>query len=164
MLAFVFVLLIGTATYNQESDGTWLLSLAALAIATWFALAVSLPPWLKQGSYQTRFTFGAAYFTAVFEMFLVLFVGYTALISVLGSSRDIREHLGMLSLPLFWFSKKFLITPESSFPDLCGILLGNSFFYGLVLYVCYQAVHWSMRRSRTTQLSLGVKNPTDEDD
>jgi hypothetical protein len=47
---------------------------------------------------------------------------------------------------------------------MCGVILGNSFFYGLILFGCYKLVHQAFRRSRVTQLSLSGKNPTDEDD
>jgi hypothetical protein len=70
----------------------------------------------------------------------------------------------MLSIPLAWISPNFLITPSKNFFDLCGIILGNSAFFGPLMFACYQCVRWAFRRNRPIQLSLSNINPTVDDE
>jgi hypothetical protein len=97
-------------------------------------------------------------------IFLVGFIGYTTLILLLGKKPDLWEHFAMLSWPLASISPNFLITPDKALSDVCGVILGNSFFFGLLLFACYQPVRWAFRRARVQQLSLSGTNPTDDDD
>lgn len=158
-----FVIALGILTHQDDSGGTWLFGLFCSAIPIYLILSMMLPPWLKKGTYQFTFSLGQAFIIAVIDIFLVMFVLGTLVILILGSKADVRQHLEELSWPLVAISRNFLITPQKTFIDVCGILLGNSAFYGLVWFGCVSWVRWSSRRVRTIRLSLSGKNPTDED-
>lgn len=164
LLTFAWIVLLGIVTHRSASDGTWLLGIILSAIPFWIAFIVLVPPWLKQGSNQPRVTIVSSFLGAAMTIFLVEFLGFTAVILLLGSKRDLQEHLDMLSWPLAWINPNFLITPDKALSDVCGVILGNSFFFGLLLFACYQAVRWAFRRARVQRLWLSGTNPTDDDD
>jgi hypothetical protein len=163
-VAITSAALVGIATHTQSSDGTWLLGMIAAMIVSYVVLLVSTPPWLKLGSYQSKWT------VAVSFLRITTYMSFFGLLALAGfslhaaSKEDLQENLEMLSVPLASISRNFLLSPESSLTDICGVVLGNSFLYGLVILACYKFVHRKFRRARVTQLSLSAKNPTDEDD
>jgi hypothetical protein len=158
-----FVIALGIATHRTDSGGTWLFWLFLSALPINFILNVMLPPWLKEGTFQFRFTFVAAFFLGTIDVFVVVFVIFTIAVLLLGTKSDVREHLALLSWPLDLISPNFLITPEKSFTDVCGVILGDGLLYGSWLFGCFRLVHWAWRKGRPTQLSLSGRNPTDED-
>jgi hypothetical protein len=96
---------------------------------------------------------------------LVEFLGVVAAHVLLGASqRELLEYLEMLSLPLAWISPNFLITPAKSLLDVCGVILGNSAFFGSLVFALYQLVRWAPRRNRSTQLSISASNSTGDDE
>jgi hypothetical protein len=122
------------------------------------------PPWLQQGSEQPRITIVSSWLGAALTIFLVEFLGYGSAYVLLGASqREIRELLEILSFPLAWLGPNFLLTREQSFLGLCGVILGNSMFFGFLTLLCYRPVRAAFARNRPTRLSIsGEENPTDE--
>jgi hypothetical protein len=156
---------VARATHESTSGGAWLLGIFLSAIPCWIMFLNVVPPWLKQGHAQPRITLVSSWLSVALTVFLVEFMGFGALYVFFGSSRrELLEHLAMLSMPLAWISPNFLITPSRTFFDLCGIILGNSAFFGPLMFACYQTVRWAFRRSRPTQLSLSISNPTADDE
>jgi hypothetical protein len=98
----------------------------------------------------------------VFFVEFLLFVGAYVLLGA--TQNELRDHLEMLSMPLAGISRNFLITPSKSLLDVCGVILGNSVFFGIVIYAFYQPVRWAFRRSRPTQLSIANTDVPDDDD
>lgn len=163
LLAVAIVITLGILTHRTNSDGTWLLCLILSVIPIRFVLSMIIPPWLKKGRYEFRFTFGEAIITSAIYIFLVLFVLGAGTILLLGSKNDVRELLEALSAPIVWINRNFLITPDKNFLDVCGVILGNSFFYGSFYFVCQRCVRCAYRKARPIRLSLSGKDPTDDD-
>jgi hypothetical protein len=164
VLTFAWIFLVGAATHKSSSDGTWLLRVILSGPLFWFVFMVFVPPWLSKGQSQPKFTFGVIYLGAVASMFALEFVGFGAIILLLGNSGDLQDHLEDLSIPLVWFSGNFVITRNRSFADVAGVLLGNSFFLALLIFACYQPMRWIFRRNRPTQLSITDQPSSDDDD
>ena len=124
-----------------------------------------VPPWLKQGHNQPRITLVSSWLGVALTVFLVEFLGFGAVHVLFGTSRrELLEFLWMLSEPLAWISPNFLITPARSFFDVCGVILGNSVFFGSLTFAFYQTVRWAFRRARPTQLSLSNSGSTEDDE
>lgn len=158
-----FVIALGAATHRADSGGTWLFWLFLAAIPINLLLQVMLPPWLKEGTTQFRFTFMTAFFLGAIDIFVVVFVIFTVAILLLGTKADVREHLELLSWPLDLISRNFRITPEKRFTDVCGVILGEGLLYGSVFFACFRMVDWARRKGRPTQLLLSGRNPTEQD-
>jgi hypothetical protein len=137
--------------------------LCAIPVSGFFSIAV--PPKLVVGTYQPRVSLLSAWLGAALTIFVVEYLLFgSAYVFLKASPSDLQEHLTMLSLPLAWINRNFLTTPQKTFFDVCGVILGNSIFYGLIMYACYQPVRWAFRKAQPTQLSISGKNPTAEDD
>ena len=164
LLALLMAILIAFASHEPNSGGGWLLGVLLSALPCWFLLVTFIPPWLKRGHTQPRVTFVSAWLGTALSVFLVDFLLFVAAHVLLGATEsELREHLEMLSMPLASISKNFLITPGKSFLDVCGVILGNSIFFGSVIYLFYQPVRWAFRRGRPTQLSITDSNASDDD-
>ncbi|MGA2966304.1 MAG: hypothetical protein ABSD64_08835 [Terriglobales bacterium] len=159
------VSLLAIATYKSTSGGAWLLRVFLSAIPCWFIFMTVVPPWLKQGRNQPRITVVSAWLGAAMTVFLVEFLLLGAAHVLLGASRpELLEHLWMLSMPLAWINPNFLLTPAKSFPDVCGVILGNSVFFGSLMFACYQIVCWAFRRARPTRLSISDSDDTEDEE
>ncbi len=164
LLTILFALFVGTATYGHDSGGTWLLGVLVSSIAVQFLFPLYIRPWLQLGSYQPKGTIvGSALWisTYLFLLELLAVVGFSLHVV---SREAYQDNLETLSLPLALLNRNFLLNPDKRFSDICGVLLGNSVIYGLVVFACYKVVHRAFLKSKVTQLSLSPKNPTDEDD
>jgi hypothetical protein len=165
LLSFASVALLGVVTHTPTSDGGWLFAILLCVIPFWVLFMIVIPPWLKRGINQPTITFAGAWLGAAATWFLVEFLVFGAAHVLLGASRsENREYLEMLSEPLDRISLNFLLTPEKSFIDVCGVILGNSLFFGAVFFICYHSVRWVFRRSRPTQLSISSTKTTDDED
>jgi hypothetical protein len=112
LLTLASVSLLAVATHESTSGGAWLFSVFLSAIPCWFIFMIAVPPWLKQGRNQPRFTLVSAWLSAAMSVFLLEFLLFGAAHVLLGASqRELLEHLEMLSLPLAWISPNFLIEP-----------------------------------------------------
>ncbi len=157
--------LIGVVTHQSTSGGSWLLGVILSTIPGAFFFMFVIPPWLKRGWNQVRITLLALWLSAALGMFLFQFIGIGFALLLLGASRqEVLDHVASLSIPLAWMSPNFLLTPSNSFFDLCGVLLGNSFFYGTFVFLCYQPVRWAFRRSRPTQLSISNRISSEDEE
>jgi hypothetical protein len=96
-LSFLSAVLIGAVTHRQDSDGTWLLGVIAAAAVIHMALMVSIPPWLKLGSYQTKATVVSSFLGAAMYMFLLGLLALGAFTLHTASKQDLQENLEMLS-------------------------------------------------------------------
>jgi hypothetical protein len=163
LIALAIVVLIAFATYHQTSAGPWIIGLVLLWLLITFVLSIVVPPTYEPGYLQPQLTFVAAFIGMFLTVFLVEFVGFLTLYIVLGAKpADIQEELEMLSEPLRWFGPQFLITPHKGFLDVCGIILGNSFFIGIPVFLCTRLVQLRLRRGRVLQ--MGIASPLDETD
>lgn len=165
LLTFLTMSLLAVTTHESTSGGAWLLGIFVTAIPCWFMFLNVVPPWLKPGNNQPRLTLVSSWLTAAFWVFLIEFMGFGTVYVLFGGSRlELLEHLTMLSLHMALISSNFLITPARSFFDACGVILGNSVFFGTLMFTCYQIVHRAFRRARPAQFSLSRSNPTEDDD
>jgi len=163
-LTFAAMVVIGMTTHKSSADGSWLLGILLAAIPIWMIFVVFVPPWLQKGHNQPRITIVSSFLAMALTMFLVEFLGFGTLNVLLASARERQEYLEMLSLPLVWISPNFLITANTGFLHLCGVLLGNSLFFGLLLFASYQVVRWAFNRSRPTRLSISGSSSLDNDE
>lgn len=164
LLTLASVGLLAATTHKADSGGTWILALVASAIPIGLIFLGVIPFWLKEGHSEPKLTLVSSWLVAAMTVFLIEFVGVLSAFVVLGASRrEISEHLEMLSYPLAWITPNFLLTRTDSFLDLCGVILGNSVFFGLVLWACYQPVRSAFRRNRPTRLSISGTNDITED-
>jgi hypothetical protein len=165
LLTLLMVTLVAFATHKPTSGGAWLFRMFVLAIPCWFFLMLSIPPWLKKGHIQPRVTFISSWLGAALSVLLVEFLLFVGAYVLLGASQsELLEHLEMLSMPLASISPNFLITCTRSFLDVCGVILGNSIFFGTVIYAFYLPVRWAFRRARPTQLSIASSDAPEDDD
>src|SRR5262249_26228977 len=159
LLAFMTLGALGIPTFNSEHAGTWLLVLVLLALPSRMVWGLLVPPWIQRGVYKTGLPFIAWYFVASLTQFLMWsFWGWLHIL--LGASNaEMRENLDSFSLPLYWINSAFLIRPDKRFADVCGIILGNSFFYALVMFALYTGVHAKLNRNRAIQLNITDSDP-----
>jgi len=114
---------------------------------------------------EQRFNFFSAVVVAASSVFLseFMFFGVTFLL-VGGKPAELQDYLDILSTPVAFLEKGFLITPSSGFLDLCGTMLGNSFIYGALILICYRTVRLGFKRGEVAQMDLsGTSVKNDED-
>jgi hypothetical protein len=162
-LSLLVVALIGFVTYRPSSDGRWVLGLVLfwplLTVVFW----TILPQRYEQSYSQPKVTFPVAFLAVFVSVFAVEFVGFGMAYVILGApSSEISELLEMLSMPLAWVHHQFLITPEKSFLDVCGVIAGNSLLLGLPVFACVKVVQAAFRQNRVTQIGIG--GVTDDSD
>jgi hypothetical protein len=158
------VALIGLVSHDSSSDGKWLLGTILSALPLWFLFLTSVPLYLEKGSSQPRLTIVGAYISATFSIFVFGLIGMGGMYLLLGAShRDLQEHLQMFSFPLAYIDRNFLIQPGKTFAEVCGIVMGNSVFFGLLVFACYHPIRYFLRRNRPTQLAITDSAPTEDD-
>ena len=155
LLIFVLIVPVAWATKTPESSGAWLLGLLVAALIVRMAFIALIPPPLLVAKKGEGIPFAACYvglaLTIVIQQFIV--IGWVIVI-LGGAKRDLYEHFEMLSTPLSWINQNFLITPSRSIVDVCGILLGNSYFAAFATWACANTVHAVFLRNRVTQLGI----------
>ena len=157
-MALLAVILIGSATYSHASTGLWIIGLVLFWAWIAFVLSLMIPATYERGNPQAQFTWVASFLTIFATWFTVEFVGLLAAHVLLGAtSREVQELLEFLSVPLGWFSSQFVITPQVRFLDVCGIVLGNSFFIAMPVFVCAKTTQYVMNRNRVVQLGIDHK-------
>jgi len=155
LLALASGSILGAATHQPASSGGWLLGVILITIVFWFFFQAVIPPWLQQGRNRPQFLFLGLWVSAAIGGLVFQFVGFGIVRILLGGSpEEWRQHIDFLSFPLSLIDRNFQLTPANSFFDLCGVLVGNSFFYALFVYLCYQPVRRAFRRNRPTRLSI----------
>jgi hypothetical protein len=123
-----------------------------------------IPPWLQEGRDPVGVSLLGLWILYSMSALVFQFVGFGLLrILLSGSADEWREHIDVLSLPLSMIEANFRLTPDNTFLDLCGVLVGNSFFYALLVFLCYQPVRRAFRKNRPTRLSLSNVEETDTD-
>ena len=163
-MAFVIDALIALGTYRQTSAGPWIIGLALSWVLITFVLYIIVPATYEPGYPQEQLTFVSAFIAVFVTVLLVEFLAVLALYVILGAKpAEVQEHLDMLSAPLGFFSQQFLITPQKSLLDVCGIMLGNSFLLAIPFFACVKIVHFFLRRSRVLQISIDGR-PSDQSD
>ena len=102
----------------------------------------------------------ACWFVSFAEIYILL--GWAAVL--LGTSVAERaENMEMLSTPLAWANKDFVITPDTGLFKAFGIAGFNSFFYAVLLFAAHSIVRRFQNRSRPITLGLSGSSNNDED-
>jgi hypothetical protein len=162
LAVFVTMVALGAATFNSAHAGTWLLVLILLAVPVRMIWGILVPPWIERGVFKPRLPF-IAWYVAVSLTQFVYWSLWGWLHILLGASKaELSENWDTFSLPLYWINSAFLIRPDKRFADVCGIILGNSFFYTLMLFALYSWVHAKLNRSRA--ITLSIMDPESEDE
>lgn len=162
-MALVIDALIALATYHQTSSGPWIIGLVLFWLLITFVLRIILPATYETGYPQPQITFVSAFLGMFITLFLVEFLAFLTLYVALGAKpAEVQEHLWIMSEPLVFFDQQFLITPEKTFLDVCGILLGNSFLIGIPFFVSVKIVQFFLRRNRALQ--IGIEGSFDKTD
>jgi hypothetical protein len=155
-LALLVVVLIALATYRPASGGPWIIGLVLFWPLITVVLWAILPPAYERGYAQPQITFVTTFLSVFVSVFAIEFVFFLFAYIVLGGKpSEVQEHLEMLSEPMRWFSQQFLITPEKSFVDACGVMLGNSFLVAIPVFLCVKVVQVVFRRNRVMQIGIG---------
>jgi hypothetical protein len=164
-MALLVVVLIGLATYSRASGGPWLIGLVLFWPLIAFVLSAILPPTYERGYAQPQVTFVTTFVTVFVSVLLVEFVAFLGAYVVLRAKPwEVQEHLELLSEPLALLNRQFLITPEKSFSDVWGVMLGNSFLIAIPVFLCAKGVQHILRRNRPTQIGIsGSADATDDD-
>jgi len=155
----------GIPTYTEQHAGTWFLSLACTSLPLRIIAGYLIPPWFERGPVKLRLPFVGWYLTHFVFLFTYwTFLGWSHF--ALGAShRDIAELNAILSSPIGWINPAFFIVPSRSFADVCGILLGNSFFFAVATWFLYRGARFIMRRNRVTRINLSEQvGDSNEDD
>jgi len=83
---------------------------------------------------------------------------------LLGASREeIREGLGLWSIPLGLVNRSFTVTPDKSFIAVLGIIFANCYFWTLGLFFTLKFVHSRVQANRVIELSISGSSVHDED-
>jgi hypothetical protein len=161
LLVLTVLALIGISTYNSEHTGTWFFVVMLLALPVRVICGMLVPPRFERGPGRAGIPFIGWYLICCAFIFLY-WTGWGWLHVLLGASKDeVQENLNFFSLPLGMVFRGFVLTPQRSFVDLCGILFANCFFYALALYLLYRFGGFLIRRDRVTRMDL-FTNPVSE--
>jgi hypothetical protein len=148
---------------TQSSSSTWLLAMLVVAfLLRMGGLAVFIPP-LSIAPKGEGVPFAGCYLALVFIIFIEQFILFGWAIVLMGTRQDLYEHFAMLSYPLAWVNPNFLISPQRSFLDTCGVLLANSYFGAFALWFFANLAGAVFRRNRVTRMSIS-DTPPDPDD
>lgn len=165
LLVFVVIVIVAALTYSPTSSGRWILLLFVLALPMRIAFNLLIPPTLEKGVLHPRITIVSSILSCAYTVFVVdfLVVGW-AYVAFSGPRRELNEHLEMISAPLGMLSAGFVIRPDKSFLDVLGIILGNSLFWGTLMFLCYKTVRSAFNRNRVTQMAITDKPVDDTED
>jgi hypothetical protein len=148
---------------GPSSSGAWLLSMMFIALLLRIVTLATLPTPLAVAPMNEGIPFAGCYLGLALIIFIEQFVLFGWGIVAMGSRQDLYDHFQMLSVPLAWINPNFLITPQRSFSDVCGILLANSYFGAFTMWLCANGVRAIFRRNRVTRMSI-TDAPSDSDD
>jgi uncharacterized membrane protein required for colicin V production len=156
---------VGAVTHQTGSSGGWLLGVILTTLVFWFFFLAGIPPWLQKGRSPSQALFLGLWVSAAIGALVFQFVGFSIVRILLGGSQEEwRQHIDFLSFPLALMDRNFQLTPAHSFFDLCGVLVGNAFFYALSVYLCYHPVRSAFRRNLPTRLSISELDPEKKND
>jgi hypothetical protein len=163
-LALAVVVAVAIPTYTGRHAGSWLLGLVCLSLVLRVVAGFLIPPWLERGEPKPHMPFVIWYFACFLFLFCYwTFLGWSHVL--VGSTREIGDLNAILSSPIGFISPVFFIVPSQSFADVCGILLGNSFFLSVATLILYRGAHAVIKRNRVTRMNLtGTGAGRDEDD
>lgn len=162
-VALLVVLLIALTTYSRMSAGPWIIGLVLFWPLVVLVLYAIIPARYECGYPQPQVTLVTTFLGVFVSFFAVEFLGFLSLYVILGARpAEIKEQLFMLSEPLVFFNRQFLISPDQSFLNCFGIMLGNSLLISLPMFLCAKLVQFIFRRNRVIQ--IGLSNPVDEND
>jgi len=166
VLTVAVVALLGAVTWTPQSGGTWLLWIVLVVVPIFVASSIFLLEWrLTTHRPSRRIPYAAFYVSTLIVAFGEIYLLFGSLAAVLGTRRDLLEHMQMLSMPSGFISPRFLITPNVSFFDMIGIVAANCFFWSFLLFACFRTVRYFMARSRlqTIGVSGGDSGPAEDD-
>jgi hypothetical protein len=160
----VLLCVVGIFTHNAQHSGIWILLLLLSAVPLRILLGILIPPWFEAKKDRVGFPFLLWYICLAITMPLSwTAIGWFQVLT--GSSKsEIQETLITLSLPLGWISPEFLLNTSKDFFDVCGVVLGNSFFYALATFAVWRAAHSVIRRNRVTAMNIEGRSGDDDDD
>lgn len=158
----VTVGVIGVSTYNSDHAGMWLLVLIFLTLPLRIICGLLVPATFKIGTGKQKIPF-IFWYIGLCVFTIAYWSCWGWLHVLLGASKgEFQENLDIFSLPLGMIGGQFVITPDKTFADVCGILCGNAFFYTLVWFLLYRFGHSLIQRNRVTRLDLSAPDSKNE--
>ena len=118
----------------------------------------------KSSSVQTLFFFVSAWLGCTLYMAVYGYLIGSWAFSLGASPQEIRESLGLWSIPLGFVNSAFVVTPDKPFVTDLGIIAANSYFWALGLTMIFKVVHTIFQRNRVIQLSISGTEIGDNDD
>ncbi len=164
-LSFAVVTFAGLLTYNHARRGTWLFCLLLLIPIVRTVVRALTPAWFTFAHKSHKSPFLVCYISALFIAYFVMYQGYGWIYVLLHASRsETQENLEILSVPIAWFFPQFLITPQSEFLDLLGVIATNSLFYAIPVLICWKVAQRVLRRNRVIRMGLSGTQIDDGDE
>ncbi len=162
LLVLAVLTALAIPTYTSEHAGTWFLELLLIALPVRLICGVLVPPPFECGQQRSKLPF-VAWYVACCLMIFVYWTGFGWTHILLGASKDeLRDNLNFFSLPLGMVSRGFVLAPQRTFVDVCGILLANCFFYARVLFLLHKFGAFLIRRNRVTRMDLSALSSPSE--
>ena len=118
----------------------------------------------KSSSIHTLFFFVSAWLGCTLYMAVYGYLIGSWAFSLGASPQEIRESLGLWSIPLGLANSALVVTPDKPLVTDLGIIAANSYFYAFGLTVVFKLVHGVLQRNRVIQLSLSGDEIGDDDD
>jgi len=123
---------------------------------------ILIPPWIERGAFRAGLPF-IAWYVGFSAMQIAYWTIWGWLHIGLSASKDeLNENWDFFSVPLAWINSAFLIRSNKSLSDVFGIIIGNSFFYALGIFVVYTGVRARLNRNRAIRLNITDTDSVDE--
>ena len=153
---------VGALTFRSPHAGTWLLVLLLSAIPIRFLWGIVVPPWFERGPLKAGLPF-IVYYVSVCALQIAYWSLWGWIHVGLGATKEeLNDNWDIFSVPLAWINPAFLIRSDKWLSDVIGIIMGNSFFEALVLFLLYKGVHARLNRNRAIRLSITDTDSGDE--
>jgi hypothetical protein len=138
------------------------LLLILCSIPARISLGILILPYYDAGKYKQGIPFLFWYFSYA----LAMPVAVTALgwfhVLVGASKSEISDTMVAMSLPLGWIDTAFIMNINRSFLDICGIVVGNSFFYAVATFALWRFARAMIHRNRVTVINIAGDKTDDE--
>lgn len=164
LLIVVALAAAGAATYDEAHAGTWLLLLILCSIPVRVVLGILIPPYYAVGKYKRGIPFLFWYVSYAVTMPVVVTAWGWLHVLVGASKSEISDAMVAMSLPLGWIDSALIMNTDRSFLDICGIVVGNSFFYAVATFALWRGARAMIHRNRVTVINITGDKTDDEGD
>lgn len=138
-----------------------MLVLLVLAVPIRVVWGMLIPPWIERGVYKVDVPF-IVFYAAACLIGIIYWTLWGWLHVGLGASKaELNENWDIFSVPLGWINSGFVIRSDKWLSDVFGIIMGNSFFKAVGIFVVYRVVRARLNRRRAIRLSISDSESED---